>query len=339
MDFYASHCDFPDRGICRRGNAIDGAGGQSSNCSTCTVATSPGTDGSQGQSLLAQAAVPAAPDTTPPDTTQPAPLAVSVPRYFANWFNRVEQAQASQPHWMSPLVTVTPVLVQQVRYDQYWENQGNGGAVDVFGAGKGLELIPTTTNEILINPPAYQERYNKRPASGWADDQFLVVKQRLLSANEQDGNYIVTAFLGVTAPTGTPAFSNRAWIVTPTIADGKGWGDFDIQATMGLPIPTAYAGTIGTSLATNLAFQYHVFSYFWPEFEINHTYWFDGLRGGKNQVFFTPGIILGRFQIHDRIRFVVGVGYQFSVAPPLVRQPALTPVYDRAWILTTRLTF
>jgi hypothetical protein len=195
--------------------------------------TPSGTDGLQEQSLLAQAAVPAAPDTTPA-----APLAVSVPGYFANWFNRVEQAQASQPHWMSPLVTVTPALVQQVRYDQYWENQGNGGAVDVFGAGKGLELIPTTTNEVLINPPAYQERYNKRPASGWADDQFLVVKQRLLSANEQDGNYIVTAFLGVTAPTGTSAFSNRAWIITPTIAGGKGSGDFDIQATMGLPIPT-----------------------------------------------------------------------------------------------------
>src|ERR1700722_5995250 len=110
--------------------------------------TSPGADSSQEQSLLAQAEVPATPVTSPT-----APLAVSVPGYFANWFNRVEQAQASQPHWMSPLVTVTPVLVQQVRYDQYWENQGNGGAVEVFGAGKGLELIPTTTNEILINPP------------------------------------------------------------------------------------------------------------------------------------------------------------------------------------------
>ena len=157
--------------------------------------------------------------------------------YFANWFKRVEQAQASQPHWMTPIVTVTPRLEQELRYDQYWQNQGNGGALDTFGSGKGLELIPTTTNEVLINPPAYQERYNKKPASGWADAQFLVVKQRLLSANEQEGNYIVTAFLGVTAPTGTPAFTNRAWIITPTIAGGKGWGDFDIQATMGMPIP------------------------------------------------------------------------------------------------------
>jgi hypothetical protein len=259
--------------------------------------------------------------------------------YFANWFNRVEQAQASQPHWMTPIVTVTPRLEQELRYDQYWQNQGNGGALDTFGSGKGLELVPTTTNEVLINPPAYQERYNKKPASGWADAQFLVVKQRLLSANEQEGNYIVTAFLGVTAPTGTPAFTNRAWIITPTIAGGKGWGDFDIQATMGLPVPTAHTGTIGTSVATNVAFQYHLFNYFWPEFEINHTYWFGGLRGGKNQVFLTPGIILGRFEIYNRIKFIVGVGYQFSVAPPLTREPALTPTYDRAWILTTRLTF
>ena len=160
-----------------------------------------------------------------------------------------------------------------------------------------------------------------------------------MSANEQEGNYIVTAFLGVTAPTGTPAFSNGAWQVTPTIAAGKGWGDFDIQATMGLPTPLAYQDVIGTSLATNVAFQYHAFTYFWPEFEINHTYWFNGLRGGKNQVFLTPGIILGRFQIHDRICFIVGVGYQFSVAPPLTREPVLTPTYDRVWIFTTRLTF
>ena len=226
---------------------------------------------------------------------------------------------------MTPLVTVTPRLEQEVRYDQYWQNLGNGGVLDTYGSGKGLELIPTTTNEVLINPPAYQERYNKKPASGWADDQFLIIKQRLLSANEQNGNYIVTAFLGFTAPTGTPAFTNRSWIITPTLAGGKGWGDFNIQATVGIPVPLAHHDIIGTSIATNVALQYHVLQYFWPEFEMNYTYWANGLRGGKNQIFLTPGLILGRFEIHDRVRFIIGAGYQFAVSPALTKEPVLTP--------------
>jgi hypothetical protein len=251
----------------------------------------------------------------------------------------VDQAQASQPHWMTPLVTVTPRLEQEVRYDQYWQNLGNGGNVDVFDSGKGLELIPTTTNEILINPPAYEERYVKKPASGWADDQFLVVKQRLLSANEENGNYIVSAFLGLTAPTGSPAFSNRSWVITPTIAGGKGWGDFDIQATFGMAIPVAYQNVIGTAANTNIALQYHFLKYFWPEIEMNYTYWLNGERGGKNQIFLTPGLILGRFQIYGRAKLIIGAGYQFSVSPKLTRTPVLTPTYDRAWLLSARIAF
>ena len=123
--------------------------------------------------------------------------------YFENWFTRVEQAQSSQPHWMTPLVTVTPRLEQEVRYDQYFENRGNGSSLDISDSGKGLELIPTETNEVLINPPAWQDKRNvAHPVSGWLDDQFLVVKQRLVSANEEQGNYIVTTFLGITAPSG-----------------------------------------------------------------------------------------------------------------------------------------
>ncbi len=42
---------------------------------------------------------------------------VSLSDYFANWENRVHYAQSTQPHWMTPLVTVTPRLEQEVRYD------------------------------------------------------------------------------------------------------------------------------------------------------------------------------------------------------------------------------
>src|SRR5271167_2242842 len=106
-----------------------------------------------------------------------------VTNYFDNWYARVAAAQDSQPHWMTPLATVTPRLEQEFRYDQYWEHTGTGADVDLFDSGKGLELIPTTTNEILINLPPYEERSIKSPASGWGDWPVLTVKQRLFSAN------------------------------------------------------------------------------------------------------------------------------------------------------------
>jgi hypothetical protein len=274
-------------------------------------------------------------DAPPPAATNP------IYAYFANWQARVEQAQASQPHWMTPLVTVTPRLEQEVRYDQYWETRGNGSTLDIYDAGKGLELIPTGTNEVLINPPAYQYKENtKHPANGWLDDQFLVVKQRLLSANEQSGNYIVTAFLGLTAGSGNATFTNNTWIVTPTIAAGAGWGDFDVQATMGANIPFENQSTLGTSIPINVAFQYHLLTYFWPEFEVNDTYWIDGKeRGGKDQVLLTPGVILGRFVIKDRLKVIIGGGYQFAVSPHYVDTTEQTPTYNHAWIVSARAAF
>ena len=90
----------------------------------------------------------------------------------------------------------------------------------------------------------------------------------------------------------------------------------------------------------NVAFQYHFLEYFWPEIELNHTYWVSGKqRGGKNQLFITPGITFGRFVIHERIKAIVGVGYQIAVARTYQALPVLTPVYNHALILTTRLTF
>ena len=288
---------------------------------------------------LAVLAGPALADPSMPAGYTAAPT-TNIGDYFAHWFDRVNQAQASQPHWITPLVTVTPRLEQEVRYDQYWQHQASGAAITTYGSGKGLELIPTTTNEILLNPPAYNQRTIKNPAAGWADDPFLIVKQRLLSANEEQGNYILTAFLGVQAPTGSRIFTNNAWVITPTIAGGKGWGDFDIQATVGVPIPLAHEKTIGTSIVTNATFQYHFARYFWPELEANYTYWADGVRGGKHQVFLTPGLVLGRFEVVQRLRLIIGAGYQVAVAPtPLSREPVLTPIYNHAWILSARATF
>ena len=281
----------------------------------------------------------AAASTPAPTPNDNAGYGNSIGEYFANWFARSDAAKASQPHWMTPLVTVTPRLEQEVRYDQYWQHLGNGANIDQYFSGKGLELIPTNTEEVLINPPAYLDRSVKAPAQGWGDDPFLVVKQRLLTANEQEGNYIVTAFLGLQAPTGIKAFTANSWLITPTIAAGKGWGDFDVQSTFSVAIPTEYANLLGTQLIWNTAFQYHFAKYFWPELETNLTHWDGGLRAGKTQLFLTPGLILGRFPLYDRFNFVIGAGYQFAVSPALTEKPVLTPLYNHAFLITVRTPF
>ncbi len=259
--------------------------------------------------------------------------------YFSDWYARVAEAQATQPDWITPLMTVTPRLEEEFRYDQYEDRLGNGANLQNFDGGKGLELIPTTTNEVLINLPPYQERQNVKPASGFGDWPLLTVKQRLLSSPSDAGDYVVSAFLGVQAPTGIRALSSHAWTVTPTLAAGKGWGPFDIQATLGAPIPLNHEETLGTSLVNNTTFQYRISEHFWPEFEVNSTWWSDGERGGKTQVFLTPGLVLGRFSFMGHTRAIFGFGYQFAVSPELTRKTVLTPTYQHAWIASARFAF
>lgn len=280
--------------------------------------------------------------TTPaptPDSADSSGYGTDLTSYLENWFARSDAAKASQPHWMTPMITVTPRLEQEYRYDQYWQHLGNGANISQYDSGKALELIPTYTEEVLINPPPYLVRTARNPASGWGDWPFLVVKQRLASGNEQNGNYIVTVFMGVQAPTGITQFTNRAWIVTPTLAGGKGWGDFDFQTTLSAGLPTAEQNFLGTALLWNTTLQYHFLTYFWPEFTTSLTHWYGGLRDDKTQLMLAPGIIFGRFPLYGRTLFSIGGAYQFATTPKLSGTPVLTPIYNHAWILSGRVSF
>ncbi len=114
-----------------------------------------------------------------PSATSGAAPTDSSASWLSEWFNRVDEAQATQPHWITPLVTVTPRLEEEVRYDQLWQTLGNGATIDNFGGGKGLELIPTTTNEVILGVPPYMVRDNVKPASGFGDWPVALIKQRL----------------------------------------------------------------------------------------------------------------------------------------------------------------
>ena len=59
------------------------------------------------------------------------------------------------------------------------------------------------------------------------------VKQQLAASPASGGDYFVTVWLQVQAPTGSRATRpmHAPGRIIPTLAFGKGWGDFDIQAT------------------------------------------------------------------------------------------------------------
>jgi len=253
--------------------------------------------------------------------------------YFGDWFNRVDRTQAEQPHWMTPLATVTPRLEEEFRYDQFWETLPHGsGTLENFDGGKGLELIPAEHVEVIIGLPPYQERGDNERAYGFGDWQFALIKYRILSADEQHGNYILSAFFAATAPTGSQAFTSHYFGLTPTLAAGKGWGDFDIQTTFGATFPVADIQKAGVPLAYNITLQYHLLDVLWPELEANYTYYAHGDDAWKTRLFLTPGIVFGRFHIWERLKFAVGVGYQFAVTED-------HPQYRNNWILSVRTPF
>jgi hypothetical protein len=260
------------------------------------------------------------------------PSAAPTGNYGTDWFARVSKTQAEQPHWITPLATVTPRLEQEFRYDQLWEGLPGGDTLKSFGGGKGLELIPAERIELILGVPAWQSEDTSPRKQGWTDESFLL-KYRLLSANEEAGDYIVTAFLGLSVPTGSADFTTHHYMVTPTIAVGKGWGDFDCQGTFGIAVPddgSAPSGA-GTPLLLNTAFQYRVMKNLWPEVEVNYTHWPNGRHEGLDQAFITPGLVVGKIPIVGRLGLTVGAGYQIAVTDH--------PLFRHNFILSVRLPF
>jgi hypothetical protein len=66
---------------------------------------------------------------------------------------------------------------------------------------------------------------------------------------------------------------------------------------------------IGHTLLWNNTFQYKIFKKGWPETEVNYTQFYGGdskivpTRHGQTLGYLTPGLVLGRFRLKDRLSF------------------------------------
>lgn len=80
-----------------------------------------------------------------------------------------------------------------------------------------------------------------------------------------------------------------------------------------------------------MALQHRLLRCFRPEFD--DTIRLTGIAlGSKDPLFVTPGIILGRFVIHDRVKGAIGGGYQVTLTPHTRTTGQILPTYDHNWV-------
>ena len=246
------------------------------------------------------------------------------------WIRKVDEARASQPHFVSPIVTTHVLLVQQYRYDMSWQQDPSGGTVTSnYGASRGLEIIPTTRLEVGLFPPAYFVHQSKTP-DGFGDFAWQV-KFRAFSATEGKGDYFVGFFLGGSFATGTPPNGLGHTVLSPTLAAAKGIGPCDIQSTIGANLPATGTNLLGRTIVFNTAVDYRIKGKIWPMLEQNSIFWSGGTLDGKKEVFLTPGLVLGSLPLAERLHLTVGGGVQIAVTQ--------FHQYNHRWILSVRFPF
>lgn len=263
------------------------------------------------------------------------PLIAAIPTHAqeswtARWLHMVTATQNRQPHWVTPLVLVTPRLEQEFRADFVRQLLPGGQQTWVYDNGKGLELIPAPRVELLFNAAPYLQHSQKSTPDGFGDASFLM-KYRILARNEQAGNYILTAFFGASVPTGSYKNGAVSATLTPTLAGGKGWGRFDLESTLGGILPVDSVPQAGRTVVWNTVAQQHLGKYLWPELEANASFFLGGPNDGKSDLFITPGVMFGRFSVHNRVGVTFGGGMQVATTH-------FHP-YNHALILTGRIPF
>jgi hypothetical protein len=184
---------------------------------------------------------------------------------------------------------------------------------------KGLNLVPWANTELAINLPPWIQHHTTAK-DGFADFSFLV-KYRIASGNAQHGNYTVSAWALTTLPTGSYKNGSTNASIQPNLGVGKGFGNFDVQSTLGAVLPTGSPAITATGrpVLWNTVAQYRIGKLFWPELESNATFYQGGANGGKAQEFFTPGLIVGKCALHpskpsSRPGLAFGAGMQIAAS-------------------------
>jgi hypothetical protein len=254
--------------------------------------------------------------------------------FSGQWEQRASATQAKQPAWPPPLVTTYVGLIQVGRSDFIRQTASTGVQTWNLDGGKGLNLIPMARTEVDINLPGYFLHNSPKVVNG-AGDMSFVLKYRFLSGNAQHGSYDVCAFLSSTIPTGSYKNGSTDAAVSPNVGVGKGYKWLDVQSTFGASLPVEDTAKLGRTVTSNTAVQAHVAKYFWPEAEINSTFFRGGANDGKNMTFATPGLLFAK-KVHveepkSRLAICIGAGEQIATSH--------FHTYNHEIAVTSRLVF
>jgi hypothetical protein len=255
--------------------------------------------------------------------------------FFSRWEKRTSQTQSKQPAWAVPLVSPYPMLIQVLRAD--FTRQVTPALTDTwnYGGSRGLNLIPGFNSEFDFYYPPYIQHNAKGAKDGFGDTGFLY-KYRILSANENHGDYMLSAQLGATITTGSYSNGSTDASVSPTLLAGKGFGPFDVISCGGGTLPTGDAAKLGRTVAWNTTAQYKTSRFFYPEIEDNATFFFGGKNDGKMQNFLTPALMISKFKFHpedssSRPAVAFGGGEQIATSH--------LHTYNHNLVFTARLLF
>ncbi len=252
------------------------------------------------------------------DAPSPPPAATANSGGLYGWWSaRTNATQSRQPAWAVPLVTTYTGLFQVVRTDIIRQIAPARTDTWIIDNGKGVSFIPGGTIELDINLPPYI-KHNTAAVDGWGDFSVLG-KYRLASGNAQHGTYTLSTWALATFPTGAYKNGSSKPSLQPNLGGGKGFGNFDVQSSIGATLPTGNpaVNTSGRPVLWNTVAQYRVAKLFWPEIESNATFYKGGTNDGKTQEFITPGLIVGRCGIHpsdpkSRPGLAFGAGMQIA---------------------------
>jgi hypothetical protein len=255
-------------------------------------------------------------------------------QFFSAWEQRVRVTSSQQPSWAVPVFTPSSGLVQLMRADMIHQYTPTRTTTWNYGGSKGFNLIPWYKTELDINPPPYIQHNASNTADG-AGDFSMLLKYRILAANEQHGAYSVSAALAGTVPTGSYKNGAADGTIAPTVYLGKGFGPFDVQMSAAESLPAGHTKTLGRPITWNSVAQLKVAKLFWPEIESNSTFFRGGPNDGKVQSFVSPGLMISKLKFNsesrNRLALVFGAGMQIAVSH--------YHAYNHALSLTTRITF
>ena len=221
-----------------------------------------------------------------------------------------------QPTWMSPLIQPDARLGQSLRLSFSNSYTSTGTRTANYGNWHTLALPEGDRVQINLMAPPYIQNNSPALKDGFGDP-MAEVKFRIASGNTSHGNFIATAMLAETWPTGSYRNGALTSLYFPTLAAGKMWGRFNIQSTLGGMMPTGKIAAQGRQILWNSTAQVLVGTRLWADLENNATFNFGGPIGGKMENFVTPAafyVVRRDKWVPAHMVFALGGGMQIATS-------------------------